>query len=141
MDTKSLSCHHVYWVQKLSQYHFRIDYCPEKANTTADTLFCFLQRSQAKEKTLKDKNSQILHCLQISLIRAMIAELNLSSLALVTDLLPLHQVLICRTHVLPRLCQFWIQLQSKLAHKEPYQASIGSLKMWLLELQAEDYEA
>ncbi len=29
----------------------------------ADALFRFLQRSQAKEKTLQNENTQIFHCL------------------------------------------------------------------------------
>ncbi len=41
MDTKSLSSFQVNWVQELSRYYIWIDYCQEKANTTADTLFRF----------------------------------------------------------------------------------------------------
>ncbi len=54
---------------------------------------------------------------------------------------PLHQVLICRTIVLPQLCQFWDTIQSKLADKGPYTTSIGSIKMRLPELQDDDKEA
>ncbi len=103
MDTKSLSSRQVRWAQELSRYHFRIDYCQGKANVAADALSCFPQRSQAEEKTLRDENSQILHRLQTSLTRANIAGLSLSGLASAADLSPLHQVLICGTHVLPRL--------------------------------------
>ncbi len=104
----------------------------------ANTLFCFLERSQAKEETLWDENSQILYYLQSLLTRANIAGLNLLGLALVANFSLLHQVLICGTYVLPQLYQFWAQLQSKLAHKRPYQASIRNLRLRLLELQAED---
>ncbi len=100
MDTKSLSFHQVCWAQKLSQFYFQIDYRQQKANTAADALFYFLQRSQAKEKTVRDENSQILHCLQTSLTKAIIAGLSLSSLALPTDFSMLYQVLICKTHIL-----------------------------------------
>ncbi len=56
-DTKSLSSRQVRWAQKLSQYHFRIDYRQEKANAAADALSRFLQKSQAEEETLRDENS------------------------------------------------------------------------------------
>ena len=45
MDTKSLSLREVYWAQKLSHYHFQIDYCQGKANAAADALSRFLQQS------------------------------------------------------------------------------------------------
>ena len=61
MDTKSLSFCQVRWAQELSWYHFRIDYCQEKANGAADALFCFSQRNQAKEDELQAKNTCILH--------------------------------------------------------------------------------
>ncbi len=54
---------------------------------------------------------------------------------------PLHQVLICGTVVLQQLCQFWDTIQSKLADKGPYTASIGGMRMRLLELQDDDKEA
>ncbi len=54
----------------------------------------------------------------------------------------LHQVLICETHVLLWLCQFWTQLRGELAQDGPYQqANIGGLRLQLPELQAEDQEA
>ncbi len=139
MDTKSLSSFQVRWAKELSRYHFRIDYCHGKTNAAADVLSRFPQRSQAEEKTLRDENSQILHCLQTSLIRANIAGLSLLGLASTPDLSPLHQVLICGTHVLPQLCQFWTQLRDELAKEGPYQqASIGGLRLRLPELQAGD---
>ena len=45
MDTKILSSRQVCWAQKLSQYHFQIDYYQGKANATVDALLKFLQRS------------------------------------------------------------------------------------------------
>ena len=42
MDTKSLSSTQVYSAQKLSQYHFQIDYYQGKANAAADALSRFL---------------------------------------------------------------------------------------------------
>ncbi len=139
MDTKNLSSRQVRWAQELSWYHFQIDYRQRKANAAADALFCFSQRSQAKEKTLWDENTQILHRLQTSLTRASLAGLSLSGHK--TAFLPL-QVLIYGTHILPQLCQLWTQLRGKLAHKEPYQqASIRGLRLRLPELQAEDQEA
>ncbi len=41
MDTKSLSSRQVRWAQELSQYHFQIDYCEEKANAAVDALSRF----------------------------------------------------------------------------------------------------
>ena len=38
MDTKSLSSRQVRWAQKLSCYHFQIDYCQSKANGATDAL-------------------------------------------------------------------------------------------------------
>ncbi len=90
MDTKSLSSCQVYWTQELSQYHFQIDYYQEKSNVAADALFCFPQKSQAEEETLRNENSYILHCLQTSLIRANIASLSLLDLASIADLSLLH---------------------------------------------------
>ncbi len=106
MDTKSLSSRQVRWAQELSRYHFRIDYRQGKANAAADALSRFLQRSQVEEKTLRAENSQILHRLQSSLTNASLAGLSLSGHTRETNLSPLHQVLICRTYVLPQLCQF-----------------------------------
>ncbi len=139
---KSLSSRQVRWAQELSRYHFRIDYCQEKANAAADTLSHFPQRSQIKDETLKNDNSQIFHHLQTSLTRANITGVSFSGLALAANLFPLYQVLICGTHVRPQLCQFWTQLRGQLAQEEPYQqVSIGCLRLRLLELQLEDQEA
>ena len=79
MDTKSLSSRQVCWAQELSCYHFQIDYCQNKANTAANTLSRFPQRSQNKENKLQAKNSQIFHCLHNSLINTSLASLNFSA--------------------------------------------------------------
>ena len=102
MDTKSLSSKQVRWAQKLFRYHFQIDYHQGKANGAADALSHFPQKNQAKKDELQTENTQILHKLQSSLT-------NVSFLGLSTQskLSPLHRVLICGTHVLPQLCQFW----------------------------------
>ena len=98
MDTKNLSSKQVRWAQELSQYHFRIDYCQDKANAAADALSRFLQRSQDKEEELRDENGQIFHRLQNLLTSANLASLSAP--------LHLHQVLICGTYVLPQLRHF-----------------------------------
>ncbi len=54
---------------------------------------------------------------------------------------PLHQVLICRTVVLPQLCQFWNTIRSERANEGPYTVSIGSMRVRLPELQDDDKEA
>ncbi len=67
MDIKSLSSRQVRWAQKLSKYHFRIDYRQHKANGAADALSRYLQRSVEEEETLRAENTKILHQLQSSL--------------------------------------------------------------------------
>ncbi len=108
----------------------------------------FSQRSQAEEDALRAQNSQILYRLQASLTRVSLAGLSVSALTANSSEAPaaslslLHQVLICGTYVLPRLCRFWERLRGELAKERPYQqASIGGLRLWLPELQAEDQEA
>ena len=61
MDIKNLSSCQVWWAQKLSWYHFQIDYCQKNASRVADTLSRFLQRNQTKENELQNKNTWILH--------------------------------------------------------------------------------
>ena len=63
------------------------------------------------------------------------------SLNFAIDLLPLHQVLIYGTHVLPQLRQFWDTFQTELADENPYKASIGGMRLRLSELQESDPEA
>ena len=100
MNTKSLSSQQVCWAQKLSRYHFRIDYCQGKANVAVDTLSRFPQKSQDKKDELQAKNGQILHCLQNSVTNASLASFSLSALS------HLYQVLICETYVISQLRQF-----------------------------------
>ena len=61
MDTKSLSSRQVRWAQKLSCYHFRIDYCQGKANGAVNALSQYPQRSAKEENTLRAENIKILH--------------------------------------------------------------------------------
>ena len=61
IDTKSLSSRQIRWAQELSQYHFQIDYCHDKANAAADTLSKFLQKSQDGKNYLQAENDQIFH--------------------------------------------------------------------------------
>ncbi len=89
MDTKNLSSRQVCLAQKLSQYHFCIDYCQEKVNAVADNLSRFPQRSQAEEKVFRDENSQIFFQLQTSLIKANMTGLSLWGYQ-TTGLLPLY---------------------------------------------------
>ena len=135
MDMKSLSFRQVCWAQKLSRYHFRIDYRQNKANGAANALSCFPQRSQDEEKKLQAENTRILHCLQSSLMNASLSGLNTSA-----ELSPLYQVFICGTFVLPQLRQFWDNILSELANERPYKVSIGGMRLWLAELQESDKE-
>ena len=57
-----------------------------------------------------------------------------------SSLTPLHQVLICGTHVHPQLRQFWNTLRQELSAKGPYKASIGGMRLRLQELQEEDLQ-
>ncbi len=94
--------------------------------------------------TLRAENTQILHCLQSSLTKASLAGLSLTGLEAkpANNLSPLHQVYICGTHVFSRLCQFWNELRGDLAIEVPnQQASIGCMRLRLLELQEEDQVA
>ena len=93
----------------------------------------FSQRDQAKEDKLQTENTRILHKLQFSLSNA-----SLSGLSTSAKLLPLHQVLICGTYVLPQLRQIWNNIQSKLNDKDLYKISISGMRIKLLELQKSD---
>ena len=136
MNTKSLSSRQVRWAQKLSRYHFRIDYCQGKANGAADALSCFPQRNQAEEDELQTENTRIFHKLQSSLTNASFSGLSTSA-----KFSPLQRVLICGTHILPQLRQFWDTFQAKLGAEGPYQVRIGVMRLKLLELQESDNEA
>ena len=136
MDTKSLSSRQVRWAQKLSRYHFWIDYCQGKANGAADALFRFPQRNEDEEEKLWAENTRILDRLQSSLPNA-----TLSGLSVLASLSSLHQILICGTHALPQLRRFWNLLRNKLTNKGPYLASISSIRLRLQELQETDSKA
>ena len=108
MDNKSLSSRQVRWAQKLFWNHFRINYRQEKANSAADALSRFLQKSQSEEKELQSVNTQISHRLQSSLSNASLSSLSQSSQTTgsqveAANILPLYHFLICGTNVLPRL--------------------------------------
>ena len=139
MDTKSLSSRQVRWAQELSRYHFRIDYRQGKANAAADALSRYPQRNQQEEESLRAENTQILHRLQSLLTNASLSGLSISLSSL--TLSPLHQVLVCGTHVLPQLLQFWNTLRSELTDEGPYKASIGGMRLRLQELQEKDDQA
>ena len=84
----------------------------------------------------------ILHQLQFLL--AQVSRLNIVGMSVPgmkqQVLFPLHQVFICGTVVLPQLCQFWDTIQSKLAGKDFYTASIGGMRMRLPKLQDDNKE-
>ena len=63
IKTKSLSFYQVWWAQKLSQYHFRIDYYQSKANKATDAISRFSQRNEDEDKKLWAENTWILYCL------------------------------------------------------------------------------
>ena len=96
----------------------------------------FPQRNQVEEDELQTENTRILHKLQSSLTNA-----SLSGLSTSAELSPLHRVLICGTHVLPQLRQFWDTFRAELGTEGPYQVSIGAMRLRLLELQESDDEA
>ena len=132
MDTKSSSSKQVRWAQELLCYHFWIDYRQDKANGAADILSWYFQQSVKEEKTLRAENVKILHRLQLSLARV--------SGFLMSYLSPLHQILIYRTTVFSQLNQFWTSFWGKIALDSPY-ASVGDMRLRLLELQNNDKEA
>ena len=133
MDTKSLSSRQVRWAQKLSCYHFQIDYYQSKATRATDALSQYPQQSAEEEKALCTKNVKIIHHLQSPL--AKVSELSMSCLS------PLYQILICGTTVFLQLCQFWDSLRSDIAWDSPYIANIGSMRLRLSKLQKNDKEA
>ena len=134
METKSLSSKQVCWAQELSCYHFQIDYCQGKANGAANALSQYPQQSAEEEETFRAENVKILHRLQSLLTNASLSSKTLSELS------PLYQVLVCGTHDLPKLRQFWNSLRSNIARDGPY-ASIGGMRLRLSELQENDEEA
>ena len=132
MDTKSLSSHQVHWAQELSSYHFRIDYCQGKANGATNALSCYPQRSKGEEEILQAENTRIFQRLQSLLTNARAFS---TSSAHVTSL---KHVIICGTHALPDLCQSWQTFCQELAAESPYKASIGAIRLKLVELQVEN---
>ena len=60
---------------------------------------------------------------------------------MVSGLSPQYQILVCRTYALPPLRRFWDTFQTKLVNKQTYEASIGSMKLKLQELQETDRKA
>ena len=129
MDIKSLSSRQFHWAQKLSCYHFQIDYRQGKANGTVDALSWYPQRSAEEKKTLQAENVKILHRLQSLLNNASLSGLTFFK----PNLLPLHQILVCRTHVLPQLNQFCNSLQSDIAQDGTF-ANIEGMNLQLPEL-------
>ena len=93
VDTKNLSSRQVRWAQKLSCYHFCIDYQQGKANEAANALSQYPQRNAKEEATLQAENTKILHRLQSSLANVFGLSLNILS--------PFHQIFVCGTAVLP----------------------------------------
>ena len=136
MNTKSLSSRQICWAQKLSHYHFQIDYHQGKANGATDALSRYPQWSAEEEETLQDKNVKILHRLQSSLTNA-----SFSSVSTSVKLSSLHQVFIYGTYVLPQLQQFWDNIRGELANEGPYKVNIGGMRLRLSELQESDPEA
>ena len=89
-----------------------------------------------KKTNFQAKKTQILHCLQSSLTNASILGLN----TMVSNLLPLYQVLICGTYALPQLQCFWSMFQTEHVGKGFYKAGIGNMRLRLQELQEADSE-
>ena len=58
-----------------------------------------------------------------------------------THITSLKYVIICKTHALPKLCQSWETFRQELAAESPYQASIGGMRLRLVELQVENSQA
>ena len=114
MNTKSISSRQVRWAQKLSYYHFWIDYHKGKANGAANALSQYPQQNTEEEDIFRAENIKILHRLQSSLARVSGLLVNLSQLS------PFYQILKYRTTVLSQLNQFWNFFQSKLAFDSPY---------------------
>ena len=143
MKTKSLSSCQVRWAQELLQYHFWVNYCQGKANRAADALSQFFQRSDNKKDKFQAENSQIFHQLQSSLTNASLSGLSLLGLNTLANLnlFPLHQFLICATHDLPQLRQFWDTFCLELAIKSPYKASNDRIQLRPQELQETNSKA
>ena len=55
--------------------------------------------------------------------------------------LSLKNIIIYGMHALPDLSQSWKMFYQELAAESPYQASIGGMRLRLVELQAKDSQA
>lgn len=131
MDIRNLSSCQVRWVQKLSHYHFKINYHQNKVNEVGEVLSQFLYKSPEEKNISQAKNIMILHCLQSSLTNTSLFGLNFQ---LKASLLSIYQVYICGIYVLPQLCQFWDLFQDKLTNKKLYTTNIGSMRLSLPKL-------
>ena len=129
-DTKNLSSRQVRWAQKLSCYHFRINYWQDKANGAADALSQYPQQNAKEKAIFWAENTKIMHQLQSSLAKVFGLFLDVFS--------PLYQILVYGTAVLPQLQQFWDFFQSKIANKSPYNVSIGAMRLRLPDLQGDN---
>ena len=119
-----------------------MNYQQAKANAATNTLSLFFRRSQSVEEKLRAENTQILHRLYSSLSKISLSSLSLSGHntgSQAKNLLPLYQVLICGTYILPMICQFGEELRRELAGNRPYQqACIADLRLQLSELKVEN---
>ena len=95
------------------------------ANGAADALSRFPQRSSYEEEDLRAENTQILHWLQSSLTNASISATSSSSL------IPLHQVLICETHVLLRYFGSGIRSAAGKRRPSPEDQGGDAWREWL----------
>lgn len=64
LNRMSISYEEVCRAQKLSLYHFCVNYCQGKANEADNILSRYLQRSLGKKKVLRAENTQILQRIQ-----------------------------------------------------------------------------
>ena len=135
INTKSLSSCQVRWAQELFHYHFHINYRQGKANRAADALSRYPQQSQGNEEILQAENTRILQRLQFLLTNACVSSTFL------THVVSLKYVIICETHIFPNLFQSWEMFRQELVTESPNQASIRSMRLRLVELQAEDGQA
>ena len=132
LDTKYLSSKQVRWAQQLFCYHFQIDYRQDKAHKAADALFWYPQQSAEEEEAIRAENVKIFYHLQLSL--AEVFGLWISQLS------PLHQILICEMTIFSWLNQFWNSLQGEKTLDNPYIANIGGMRLQLSELQENNEE-
>ena len=115
---------------------------PRRGKCSCRCFVTFSTLQSKRRRKIRTKSTQIFHWLQSSPTNACLAGLNLSGNTTEShaeNFLPLQQVLIYNTYVLPQLCQFWEELRGELAGKRLYQREcIGDLRLRLPELQAEN---